>query len=106
MGMDARPLGTVRPHPVLQARALALENPARAAYASKGADYRAALARYAGEKQEIQTRALQPESQRDAAKQHGKPAGQTRAAWFPFGAARCRCKLPVRAMSFFRASRQ
>ncbi|MES2114775.1 MAG: DUF4337 domain-containing protein [Pseudomonadota bacterium] len=59
----------------LQALALPKDNPAHAAYAEKEAQYRAAIGRYAGEKQEIQTRAHELEQQRDAAKQHGKPFG-------------------------------
>jgi hypothetical protein len=59
----------------LQAMALPKEHPARAAYATKEAEYRAAIARYAGEKHELQTRAQALEQQRDAAKQHGKPFG-------------------------------
>lgn len=59
----------------LQAQALGAENPARVAYARKEADYRAAIGRYAGEKQVIQTRARELELQRDVAKLHGKPFG-------------------------------
>lgn len=59
----------------LQAMALSKENPAIAAYAGKEAEYRAGIARYAGEKQDIQARAHALEQQRDIAKQHGKPFG-------------------------------
>ena len=59
----------------LQALALSKENPARSAYAVNEAEYRAAIGRYAGEKQEIQARAHEFEQQRDTAKQHGKPFG-------------------------------
>ena len=59
----------------LQALALPKENPAAWAYAEKEAEYRAAIGRYAAEKQEIQTRAHELEQQRDTAKQHGKPFG-------------------------------
>lgn len=59
----------------LQAMALPKDNPASPAYAKKEVEYRAAIARYATEKQDIQTRAHALEEQRDAAKQHGKPFG-------------------------------
>lgn len=59
----------------LQAMALSKGNPASAAYAEKEAEYRAAIGRYASEKQGIQTRAHELERQRDAAKQQGKPFG-------------------------------
>lgn len=59
----------------LQALALSKENPASAPYAEKEAQYRAAIVRYAAEKQDIQVRAHDLEQQRDAAKQHGKPFG-------------------------------
>ena len=59
----------------LQAMALSKDNPAGAAFAAKQGEYRAAIGRYAGEKQDIQTRAHDLEQQRDGAKQHGKPFG-------------------------------
>lgn len=59
----------------LQAMALPKGNPANLAYAEKETEYRAAIGRYADEKQDIQTRAHDLEQQRDAAKQHGKPFG-------------------------------
>lgn len=59
----------------LQAMALSKGNPASGAYATKEAEYRAAIARYASEKQDIQANAHGLEQQREGAKQHGKPFG-------------------------------
>jgi len=59
----------------LQAMALVKDNPAAAAYAERIADYQKQIARYDGEKKEIQNKAHELELQRDDAKLHGKPFG-------------------------------
>lgn len=59
----------------LQALALAPGHPAHAAFDAKIADYQRQIARYNGEKKELQDQAKGLEQQRDEAKARGKPFG-------------------------------
>ena len=59
----------------LQAMSLPPGSPVADAYAKRIADYRDKIERYAREKKQIEAKARDLESQRDNAKQHGKPFG-------------------------------